>query len=462
MKQFDLAVIGGGPGGYVAAIRAAKLGLSVALVEANELGGTCLNRGCIPSKTFLKHAEMIEHLKNAHEMAIEIQDFSFSLPKIVERKNKIVNKLINGIDHLIRQNKITLFKGWGYVLANKIIEIQTDQGIEKIQATNIILANGSKPFVPQIEGIDKVDIHTSDTIFDLNEIPSHMVIIGGGVIGIEIACIFNSFGTKVEVVEMADRILSVEDKEAATFLEKELTLRGINFYKNAKVTNIEKLNHKGMKQVVFINDNNEPVKLETNIVLVSVGRKPNKTGLEQLNLAYNGAFVKVNNQFETSIPNIFAIGDVIGGNQLAHAASNEGMRVVNYIVGNENKKKVHIPRCIYTFPQIASVGMMEEEAKQKGFQVKVKKIDLVVNGKAITSNENKGFIKLISEKKYGEILGVVMVGEHVTEMISQATAFLHMEGTVQELENMVFPHPTVSEGLFEVASAWLDKGIHYF
>lgn len=460
MKQFDLAVIGGGPGGYVAAIRAAKFGLSVALIEANKLGGTCLNRGCIPSKTFLKHAEMIEQLKNADHLAINVPDYSFSLSKMVERKNQIVKQLNNGINGLLRQNKITLFNGLGYVSEDKQIKVRSNSGDEIIKAKNVILANGSQPVVPPIDGIDEIEIHTSDTIFDVTEIPNHMVVVGGGVIGLEIASVFNSLGTKVEIVEMAERILPFEDKEAAIFLEKQLTNRGITFHNRAKVTKFEKSTNEN-KKVVAIDKNGETIKLVTDLVLVSVGRKPNTTGLEDLNLVYDGPFVKVNKNFETSISNIFAIGDLIGGYQLAHAASNEGLRAINYIVGKENKKQAHIPRCVYTFPEIASVGMNEADAKRMGYKVKVKKIDLAANGKAITANENSGFMKIIAEEKYGEILGVVMIGSHVTEMISQATAFMQLEGTVEEMENMVFPHPTVSEGIFEAASAWLGKGIHY-
>lgn len=459
MKQFDVAIVGGGPGGYVAAIRAAKLGLAVALVEADALGGTCLNRGCIPSKTLLKHAEVMNQIKHANDLAIKVNDFSYSIDGIVDRKNSVIQQLNNGIKMLLKQNKISVYNGMGTVSNDKIITIQSENGEKtEIKADNVILANGSKPVIPNIPGIHDLEVHTSDTIFDIQEVPNHLVIVGGGVIGLEIACIFNSFGTKVEMIEMADRILPLEDSDAAQFLAKELKKLGVVMHTAAKVTEFSK---EGQKSMVHFEKNGKQDSVATDEILMAIGRKPNTSGLEDLSIDYDHSFVKVNDHFETSIPNIYAIGDVIGGYQLAHAASNEGIRAIHHIAGDSIVKKAIIPRCVYTFPEIASVGMTELEAKEAGFKVKVKKIDLAGNGKALAANENNGFMKLIAEQKYGEILGVVMVGPHVTEMISQATTFMHLEGTVEEIDTMVFPHPTVSEGLFEAGSAWLGKGIHY-
>ncbi|MBR3120508.1 MAG: FAD-dependent oxidoreductase, partial [Oceanobacillus sp.] len=317
---------------------------------------------------------------------------------------------------------------------------------------------GSKPFVPPLPGLDEVSYHTSDTIFDIEEVPSKLVIVGGGVIGLEIGCIFNRLGTEVEVVEMAESIIPNEDEDATKFLTKQLKKSGISIHTGTKITGFKPNNG---KTIVEMEKNSKKQMIETDNVLVAVGREPNVTGIEDLPIAFEGKFVDINQSMETSISGIYAIGDLVGGYQLAHAASEEGIRAVKHIVGQEVHGEAIIPRCVYSFPEIASVGLTETEAKKAGYQVKVKKVDLAANGKAITANENNGFMKIIADEKYGEILGVVMVGAHVTEMISAGTAFMHLEGTVEEIESMVFPHPTVSEALFETAAAWMGNGIHY-
>ncbi|MCM3399913.1 dihydrolipoyl dehydrogenase [Oceanobacillus profundus] len=458
MQKFDVAIVGGGPGGYVAAIRAAKQGLNVALVEGRDLGGTCLNRGCIPSKTLLKHAEVLDQIKNAQAFGITVKDVSYSIEAMVKRKNTVVNTLKNGIKGLLKQNKIKVFEGYGVVSENKTIIISLANENTTILAENIILATGSKPFVPPLPGLDEVSYHTSDTIFDIEEVPSKLVIVGGGVIGLEIGCIFNRLGTEVEVVEMAESIIPNEDEDATKFLTKQLKKSGISIHTGTKITGFKPNNG---KTIVEMEKNSKKQMIETDNVLVAVGREPNVTGIEDLPIAFEGKFVDINQSMETSISGIYAIGDLVGGYQLAHAASEEGIRAVKHIVGQEVHGEAIIPRCVYSFPEIASVGLTETEAKKAGYQVKVKKVDLAANGKAITANENNGFMKIIADEKYGEILGVVMVGAHVTEMISASTAFMHLEGTVEEIESMVFPHPTVSEALFETAAAWMGNGIHY-
>lgn len=458
MKKYDVVVIGGGPGGYVAAIRAAKEGLSVALVEGRDLGGTCLNRGCIPSKTLLKHAEVLNQIKQAETFGITVSDVSFSISDMVNRKRKVVKTLNNGVKALLRQNKIDVVQGYGTVSNEKIVTVSSEKETTQIQGRYIILANGSQPFVPEIPGLSDISYHTSDTIFDMEEIPKHLVILGGGVIGVEIACIYNSLGTNVEIVEMMDRIIPGEDEDASKYLEKQLVRQSIKIRKNTKVTGFKQEND---NITVQMNHDNANISISTNCVLVAAGRKPNTTGLEELSLRYDGPFVQVDQNMQTSIPGIYAIGDLIGGYQLAHAASAEGILAVEHMKGRDNKVHPIIPRCVYSFPEVASVGMSESEAKKAGYKVKVKKVDLAANGKAIAANENNGFMKIIAEEKYGEILGVVMVGAHVTEMISTGTSFMELEGTVEELDRMVFAHPTVSEALSESAAAWLGKGIHY-
>lgn len=457
MTKFDVAIVGGGPGGYVSAIRAAKMGLSVALIEGRDLGGTCLNRGCIPSKTLLKNAEVINQIKDAKKFGILIDSFSFELKAMISRKNQVIQQLQNGINSLLKANKIKLYNGYGTVYNQKVITVDMGEKTEKLEAESIILANGSKPFVPNLSGLSDIPYYTSDTIFDIEEVPGHLTIVGGGVIGLEIACIFQSLGTKVEIIEMADRIIPAEDKEAADFLAKELKGKGIVIHTSTKVLSFKKEG----KISAQIQKNGEKTSLESDSILVSVGREPNLTGLDNLSINYEGKYLKVDNNMQTSVKDIYAIGDLIGGYQLAHAASEEGIRAVQHILGENHKKDFIMPRCVYTFPEIASVGMTEEQARAKGYQVKSQRVDLAANGKGIASSENNGFMKIISEEKYGEVLGVVMAGAHVTEMISQATSFMYLEGTIEELEDMVFPHPTLSEALFEAAAKWQDKGIHY-
>ena len=468
MKSYNLAIIGAGPGGYVATIRAAKEGLRVALVSGGDLGGTCLNRGCIPSKTMLKHAEVIEEIKGAKTYGITVNDFSFSIKDMVSRKTKVVKTLQNGIKSLMKQNKIDVFDGMGTVKEDKTVTIASASGSETIQADNVMLANGSKPLVPGLPGIDEIDYYTSDTIFDIEEVPGHLVIMGGGVIGLEIACIFNSLDTEVEIVEMADRIIPTEDPDASDYLKRELSKKGITFHTSAKITGFRKSGANAAVEVEAADGGKNTI--ETDSVLVAVGRQPNLTGIEDLDVAFDGKFVKVNQNLQTSVPGIYAVGDLIGGFQLAHAASDEGIRAVTHMAGKDGKgskaaagspAESIIPRCVYTFPEIASVGMTEAQAKEKGYRVKTKRVDIAANGKAIAAGEKSGFMKLIAEEKYGEVLGVVMVGAHVTEMISQATSYMHLEGTVDEIDSMVFPHPTISESMGEAGSAWLEKGIHY-
>jgi len=458
MSKYDVVIVGGGPGGYVAAIRAAKSGLATALIEYDELGGTCLNRGCIPSKTYLKHGEVLETIQQANQYAIQIDNSRLDMPKVVSRKNNVIKQLNSGIKGLLRQNKVYVYDGYGYVNEDKSIQIKTESNEKTIYAENIVIATGSSVAIPPIEGVEDVPYDTSNTIFNLEEVPESMIIVGGGVIGVEIACAFNVFGTDVTIIEMADRILPLEDEEAAAFLQKELKDKGIAIHTSSQVT---EMRNTGNKQALKVTRDNQDINLDADKILMCVGRKPNKTGLDNLALDYEGPFVKVNKHNGTNIEGIYAIGDVVGGYQLAHVASEEGIKVVDYILGRKQKSKAFTPRCVYSFPEIASVGLTEKEAKAKGIDIAVKKIDLAANGKAIAASENKGFMKIIADKKYNEVVGVVMVGSHVTEMISQATATMFLEGTVDELASMIFPHPTVSEGLFEAANAFLDKGIHY-
>ncbi|MFJ7724868.1 dihydrolipoyl dehydrogenase [Neobacillus sp. NPDC097160] len=462
-KSYELVVIGGGPGGYVAALHAAELGKKTALIEADFLGGTCLNRGCIPSKTYLKHSEIIEQIEKAKEWGIETGSLTLSFDKMKKRKNDVIERLRGGIAFLLKQGKIDVYNGFGSLLADGSVRVETEAGEEMIQAEKVIVATGSTPAVPPIPGLDSVNYHTSDTIFDLPDIPKSAVIIGGGVIGVEFATIFASLKTEVTIVEAADRIIPTEDAEASKFLAKVLKKKGIKLHVGAKVQKVEET--AGIKTVICVDAKGKEISLEAETLLVSTGRRPNFSAVTEVSLEQNGPFLNVNDQMETSMANVYAVGDVIGGWQLAHAASAEGVVAANNAAGIHDRIDYKVmPRCIYTLPEIASVGLSEDEAKKQGIEVRTEKFDFAGSGKALSAGEPEGFTKLIFEAKYGEIIGVVMAGSHVTEMISEASAFMYLEGTVEEAAKMIHPHPTISETFFEAAvkaAKKLKKEVQY-
>ncbi|MGI2327115.1 dihydrolipoyl dehydrogenase [Planococcus sp. YIM B11945] len=460
MKTYDVAVIGGGPGGYVAAIRAAKLGKKVALIEALQLGGTCLNRGCIPSKTLLRHADIIESIEKAKSWGIETGTLTFSLAMMLARKDEVINQLRKGITFLMKQNKIDVYNGYGQVNADRTIAIQREGKEETVFGDQIILATGSKPIIPPIPGIEQAGYYTSDTIFNITKIPDSIIIVGGGIIGVELACIFSSLRVPVTIVEMAEQILPNEDWEAAKALSKTLKKKNVALLTSTKVTKIEKRQEHQLVHIETVNGKKDT--LETEALLLSVGRSPNVSSFTQLQLEMAGPFVKVDQRMATNQSGVYAVGDLIGGWQLAHVASAEGLvAAANACGGQETINYKIVPRCVYTNPEIASVGMTEEEAKQKRISYKVVKVDHAGNGRALAYGDKEGFTKLLADTEHGEILGVTMVGPHVTEMIAEPSAFIHLEGTVDELATLIHAHPTVNESLYEAAASWLGKGVHH-
>ena len=459
MKTYEVGVIGGGPAGYVAAIRAAQLGRTVVLVEARELGGTCLNRGCIPSKTLLRHAEVIENIEKAKSWGIETGPVTVSMSKMMARKDEVIQKLRTGIAYLMKQGKIDVLNSYGEVQADGSISIEENGEKKVVKADKVILATGSKPVVPPIPGLEKENFHTSDTIFDIKEIPSSLVIVGGGIIGVEFACIFSALGVPVTIVEMSERIVPSEDPQAAKVLAKSLKKKGISILTSTKVTAVEQRD--GGRLVHIERQSGQTETLNTDLILLSVGRSPNTSAFQSLDLEMNGPFVKVDERMATSQPTIYAAGDLVGNWQLAHVASAEGLVAAANAAGEEETMDYHVvPRCVYTSPEIASVGITEEEAEQSGVAYKVMKVDHASDGKALTLDEKEGFTKLIADTTHGEILGVSMVGFHVTEMIAEPSAYMRLEGTVDELASMIHAHPTVTETLYEAAATWLGKGVH--
>lgn len=456
MIHYDVVVIGAGPGGYVAAEEAAKYGKSVAIVENKHLGGTCLNSGCIPSKTLLRHSEVIELMKKAENWGIEFENVTLSFEKMMNRKTKVIEQLRNGVQGLLKHANVKIYQGTAVIHSNRQISINAKGKTEVIYADKIIIATGSKPSIPPIKGIENVTCHTSDTIFELDKLPASVTIVGGGIIGVEFACIFSALNVKVTVIEMADRLLATEDQETANIISKKLKKDNVTIITSAKIKEMSDNQH--VKVVRVETMNGDQLTIESQEVLLATGRIPNLSAVSRLNLSKNGPFIAVNRQMETSIPNIYAIGDIIGGWQLAHVASAEGIvAAVNACGGFKEVNYKSVPRCIYSSPEIASVGLTEKEAKEKGHDLLVETFPLTASGKAMAMDERTGFIKLIADKKYGEILGVVMVGPYVTEIISEASSIIFLEGTVDDVASLIHPHPTLSEGLWEAARNWLIK-----
>ncbi|UYZ12258.1 dihydrolipoyl dehydrogenase [Brevibacillus sp. WF146] len=459
MQTYEIAVLGGGPAGYVAAIRAAKEGKRTALIEAGELGGTCLNRGCIPSKTLLHHAWVIEQIGKARKWGIETGELTLSLEKMMARKDQVVKRLQTGIASLLKAGRIELFAGRGQVRPDKTIDISSESGSTTIRADAIVLATGSAPAVPPIPGLAATSYYTSDTIFSLQKIPETLAIIGGGIIGVEFASMFAAFGARVTVIEMADRLVPQEDADAAEALAKAFRKKGVRIATGTKVASVAQ--QQGKTLIRTADADGQPAEFRCDALLVAAGRTPNLTGVEELRLEMDGPFIKVDAFLETSVPGIYAAGDVIGGWQLAHAASAEGqIAALNACGGREAINYRTVPRCVYTHPEIASVGLSEREAAEQGYRVKTAVYPHAGNGKALAEDDYTGFTKLIAEETYGEVLGVVMVGPHVTEMIAAGSAFIHTESTVEEMAGMIYAHPTISESLMEVAAKWRGKGIH--
>lgn len=461
MTTYDVIIIGGGPGGYVAAIRAAKEGKKTALVEAGLLGGTCLNRGCIPSKTLLKHAEVIDQIEKAQQWGIQTSAPVFDLGKMLARKDEVITTLRNGIQSLLQAGKIDLYKGFGTLYPAKRVIVELENETMELHADNVIVATGSRPFVPPIAGLDQVSYHTTDSIFDIDHIPKSLAIVGGGVIGVELASIFASLQTKVTIIELGDRIIPSEDEAASKVLLKNLKKKGIKVKTAHQVHQVHAVSESNQIRIQTTKKNGENFHLDVEDLLVAVGRRPNIESVNQAELAMNGPFIEVNEYMETNEKGVFAVGDVIGNWQLAHAASSEGLAAVANLDALAIKiDNSLIPRCIYTTPQVASIGMTENELKTESIPYEVHTFNLSGNGMALATGETEGFSKIMIDKKYGEILGVVMVGAHVTEIIGQSTAFLKLEGTVDELSTMVQPHPSLSEALMESANALIGKGIH--
>lgn len=453
--SYDVGIIGSGPGGYVAAIKAGQLGLRVALVEKYDaFGGTCLHWGCIPTKSLLLNAEIYERAQKGKEFGILCGELRLDFERVMARKEKIVKKLSKGIEFLVKKNSVETFRGKGRLMSPGTIEIEGKE-VQEIHAANIILATGSEAkLFPGLE-LDGETILTNKEILDVRDIPASLLIIGGGAVGIEFASVFARFGTEVTVVEMLPRILPFEDHEVSEEIRKLLSRKRIKILVGARLEELRVLEGKAHARISL--ESEGPQEIVAEKALVAVGRKPvvEGLGLEKLHVETSRGFVTVDSNMKTSSAGIYAIGDIVPTQALAHVASHEGILAVEHIA----KKDVSpinyelVPNCTYCSPEVASVGLTEHAAQEKGYEVVTGKFPFAAVSKATILGENEGFVKIVSEKRYRQILGVHMVGPKVTELVAGAAAAIGLEATAGDIAHLMHPHPTVSEGIMEAAHA---------
>lgn len=457
-----VVVLGGGPGGYVAAIRLAQLGSEVTLVEKSSLGGTCLNVGCIPTKVLLHSAELLNEIKESSKYGIDISgDTKVNWGGLQARKKTVVNTLVSGVRGLLAGNKVKVINGVGSFESKNVISVAKEDGtIEKVNYDKVILSTGSIPFIPPIEGNKLKGVIDSTDALSLGNIPKSMVIIGGGVIGVEFASAYSAFGCKVTIIEMLPFILPPVDREISELIKAKMLNEGITIYNNCKVTKIEE-NREGLN-VAFV-DGDKKLSVSAEKVLVAVGRRAYIDGLnlEKLGVKTEKGCIVVNDKMETNIDGVYAIGDCTGKNMLAHVASEQGVVAAENIMGKNVKMDYKtVPACVYTKPELASVGLTEEQVKEKGIDYKVGKFPLMANGKSLIMNDTSGIIKIIADKKYDEVLGVHILGPRATDLITEGALALRLETTLHEIVTTVHAHPTVGEAMKEAILAVNKEAIH--
>lgn len=465
-NQYDLVIIGAGPGGYLAALKAAKSGKHVAVVEMHELGGTCLNRGCIPTKTLLHTSGLYRKICGAGELGIRCENPELDLQALWRSKEEVVQSLRVGIEQGFEKQKVVLFKGRGQVIAPGTVVVKGGDGtVSLLSAVNILIATGSRPAFCPVPGADLEGVINSDDVLEGNCLginkearPRHVVIIGGGVVGMEMSAIYNDTGSQVTVIEAMDRILSGMDKEISQNLKMIMNKRGIHIHTSSVVKEIVKTDH-GL--VCRYEEKGRPAEAEADTILISIGRKPNTEDLFQGTmegvLEMERGYLRVDEHYRTNVPGIYAIGDVIGGIQLAHMATAEGYRAVEHMFGLRFSQNLSvIPSCVYTDPEIASVGMTAAEAKAAGLDVKTGKYIMSVNGKSVLTKQERGFIKLVAEAGSGKLLGAQLMCARATDMIGELGLAIGKGMTAKDVAAVVMAHPTFSEGIAEAAQALVD------
>lgn len=460
---YDLVILGSGPGGYVAAIRAAQLGMSVACVEAEKLGGVCLNIGCIPTKALLSSALLVSEMKEGEQHGILADGVTFDLGPAQERSRRVADQLNRGITGLFKKNQVTAVQGFGRLAGKGRVDVETDDGTRTLSAKHVIVATGSRPrSLPFLE-IDEDRVISSTGALMQEKAPESLFIVGAGAIGMEFADVYEAYGSKVTIVEALDRILPLEDAEVSKFMERTFKKRGMDIFTSARLEEAE-VTDDGVR-VVFKDAKDETHEMEVEKVLLAVGRQPNTEdiGLDSVGLETDDrGFIVIDERMRTSAEGVYAIGDCAGNQLLAHKASHEGVACVEHIAGQGHGTVDYgnVPNCTYCHPEVASVGLTEEQAKEEGYEVEVGKLPWVAIGRAVAAGHTDGFVKIVRDRKYSEILGAHIVGPHATELIAEFVVGRHLESTVEEMEKAIHPHPTLSEGVSEGALAALGRPIH--
>lgn len=463
LKSYDVIVLGGGPGGYVAAIKSAQLGMKTALVERDKIGGICVNWGCIPTKALLKNAEVYEYIQHAKDWGCTVENINYNFPDIIKRSRQVAEANSKGAEFLMKKNKVDVFKGTGH-FADAHTLIVSDAGgkeTDRLGAKHIIVATGARPrMLPGINPDGKKIMTSSDALI-VKEVPKSIIVIGAGAIGVEFAYLFNTFGAKVTVVEMMPNILPVEDEEISQNLEKILSKKGIEILTGARVESLLAEND-GVSVQVMHKDSKKTLRADQCLVAIGVQGNIENIGLETAGVITEKGWIKVDAYYRTNVPGIYAIGDIIGAPWLAHVASHEGIICVENIAGKEPHPMDYdaIPGCTYCQPQVASIGLTEKKAREKGYNIKIGRFPFMASGKARAIGERDGFVKVIFDAKYGELLGAHILGSEATEMIAEFGIAKTMGASYKEIGATVHAHPTLSEAMMEAALNAYGESIH--
>lgn len=457
MIEKDIVIIGGGPGGYVAAIHAAHLGANVAVVEKDRLGGNCLNRGCIPTKALVKSVEVLLEAGKANEFGIEIGNITANFPKIMARKANVVNKLASGIEQLMKAGNITVYKGVGRILTPQLVKVND----EEIATRKLIIATGSEPIPLPIQGSDLPGVLTTDEVLELKELPESLVVIGGSYVGVEFATIFNGLGTKVTIVEKLPTLLESIDEEISRRFAQTLLRQGIEVRLR---TTVKAIKREGAALKVVGDTSEGEQEVTGQMVLMATGRQPytEGLGLSQLGIKADGRAIVVNERLETSVDGVYAIGDVLGKSMLAHVASYEGEIAADNALGRSRQADYRaVPSCIFTHPEIASVGITEKEAKSSGIPYKVSKFPFLACARAVAMDETAGMVKMVCNAKNGRVLGIHIMGPHASDLIAEGALAIQLETTAKDIAHTIHAHPTLSEAVRETAMGQLEGSIHF-